>query len=140
MFLAGLRVARAVVDTASGPVALGFVLSTSAKSPLPSMAISNGLRPGLAVLIKQLADELGPKGSRAVGLLPGTISTERVRYLHGQSDDPAAARAASEQSIALRRLGDPAEFARVAAFLLSPAASYVTGSLVAIDGGVMRPL
>ncbi len=140
VFLAGLRVARASVAAATGPVALAFVLSSSARSPLPTMAISNGLRPGLAVLVKQLADELGPTGGRAVGLLPGTITTERIRYLHGQADDPAAARERAEQSIPLRRLGEPAEFARVATFLLSPAASYVTGSLVAIDGGAMRPL
>ena len=104
------------------------------------MAISNGLRPGLAVLIKQLADEIGPAGGRAVGLLPGTIATERIRYLHGQSEDASAAREQAERSIPLRRLGEPAEFGRVATFLLSPAASYITGSLVAIDGGAMRPL
>jgi len=140
VFLAGLRVARAVVAAATGPVALALVLSTSAKTPLPSMAISNGLRPGLGVLIKQLADELGPSGGRVVGLLPGTIATERIQYLHGLSPDPAATRVAAEQSIPLRRLGEPVEFGRVAAFLLSPAASYVTGSLVPIDGGIMRSL
>ncbi len=140
VFLAGLRVARAVVAGATGPVALAFVLSSSSKSPLPTMAISNGLRPGLAVLIKQLADEIGPAGGRAVGLLPGTIATERIRYLHGQSEDASAAREQAERSIPLRRLGEPAEFGRVATFLLSPAASYITGSLVAIDGGAMRPL
>ena len=140
VFLAGLRVARAVVAAAPGPVALAFVLSSSAKSPLPTMAISNGLRPGLAMLVKQLADEVGPTGSRVVGLLPGTIATERIRYLHGQSPDPAAARATAEAAIPLRRLGEPAEFARVAAFVLSPAASYLTGSMVAVDGGALRPL
>ena len=140
VFLAGLRVARAVVAGATGPVALAFVLSSSSKSPLPTMAISNGLRPGLAVLIKQLADEIGPAGGRAVGLLPGTIATERIRYLHGQSGDASAAREQAERSIPLRRLGEPAEFGRVATFLLSPAASYIPGSLVASDGGAMRPL
>ncbi|MBK8447922.1 MAG: SDR family oxidoreductase [Micropruina sp.] len=140
VFLAGLRVARAVVAGATSPVALAWVLSSSAKTPLPSMALSNGLRPGLAVLIKQLADELGPSGGRVVGLLPGTVATERVAHLYDQSPDPAAARAIAEASIPLGRLGEPAEFARVATFLLSPAASYVTGSMVAVDGGAMRPL
>ena len=140
VFLAGLRAARAVVAAATGPVALAVVLSSSAKTPLPTMAISNGLRPGLGVLIKQLADELGPSGGRVVGLLPGTISTERIGYLHGLSPDPAATRAAAEREIPLRRLGEPAEFARVATFLLSPAASYVTGSLIPVDGGVLRAL
>lgn len=140
VFLAGLRVARAVIAAASGPVALAVVLSTSVKSPLPTMAISNGLRPGLAMLVQQLADEVGPTGSRVVGLLPGTIATERIQYLHGQSPDPAAARAVAEAAIPLRRLGEPVEFARVAAFMLSPAASYLTGSMVAVDGGALRAL
>lgn len=140
VFLAGLRVTRAVVQAATGPVALAMVLSSSAKTPIANLAISNGLRPGLAMLIKQLADEIGPAGGRVVGLLPGTIYTDRIKFLHGQGDDPEATRAAAAASIPLRRLGDPIEFGRVAAFLLSPAASYVTGSLVAIDGGVMRAL
>lgn len=140
VFLAAIRVARAVVEAASGPVALAFVLSSSAKTPLPTMAISNGLRPGLAGVVKQLADELGPDGSRTIGLLPGTVATERIQFLHEATGDAAAARASAEQLIPLRRLGEPAEFGRVAAFMLSPAASYITGSLIAIDGGVMRPL
>lgn len=140
VFLAGLRVTRAVVQAATGPVALAMVLSSSAKTPIANLAISNGLRPGLAMLIKQLADEIGPAGGRVVGLLPGTIYTDRIKFLHGQGDDPEATRAAAAASIPLRRLGDPIEFGRVAAFLVSPAASYVTGSLVAIDGGVMRAL
>lgn len=140
VFLAALRVTRAVVDATTGPVALAYVLSSSAKSPLATMAISNGLRPGLAMLVKQLADELGPSGGRTVGLLPGGIATERINYLQSQAPDPAAARAATEQAIPMRRLGEPAEFGKVAAFLLSPAAAYVTGSLIAIDGGVMRSL
>ena len=58
----------------------------------------------------------------------------------GRSGDPAKARAASEQSIPLRRYGDPEEFGRVAAFVLSPAASYLTGTTIAIDGGALRTL
>lgn len=139
VFLGALRVARAVLG--HNPAArLGFVLSSSAKSPLPQMAISNGLRPGLGVLIKQLADEIGPDGGRAFGLLPGTIFTERITYLYSQTPDPEAARTEAEKTIPLRRLGDPDEFGRVAAFLLSDAASYVTGSLIPVDGGVMRTL
>ena len=111
-------------------LALAWVLSTSVKAPIAGLAASNGLRPGLAMLIKQLADELGPSGTRVVGLLPGRVETERVQHLDSLADDPAAARAASEESIALRRYGQPEEFARVAAFVLSPAASYLTGSMI----------
>lgn len=140
VFLAALRVIRAVVDAATGPVALALVLSTSAKSPLPLMAISNGLRPGLGVLVKQLADEIGPDGGRVVGLMPGSILTERILWLHGQSADPVAAREEAALAVPLRRLGSPAEFGKVAAFVLSPAASYLTGCLIPVDGGSLRAL
>ena len=140
VFLAALRAVRAVLAAASGPASIGVVLSTSAKVPIPGLAISNGLRPGLAMLIKQLADEVGPDGHRVFGLMPGTVLTERIRFLHGRSDDPTAARKDAEARIPLRRLGDPAEFGRVAAFLLSPAASYVTGSVIPVDGGALRAL
>lgn len=133
--VSALRVARAVVDAASGPVALAFVLSTSAKEPLDAMALSNVTRPGLAVLLKQLADELGPSGSRVVGLMPGTVQTDRINALVEDADDRDAALAAMGESAALRRIGQPEEFGRVAAFLLSDAASYVTGCMIPVDGG-----
>ena len=93
VFLAALRVSKAVVrhGTASDLV-IAWVLSTSVKTPMPGLAASNGLRPGLAMLVKQLADELGPDGTRVIGLLPGRIETERVRYLDSLKDDPEAAR------------------------------------------------
>lgn len=141
VFLAALRVSREVLNHASGhDTALAWVLSSTAKVPLPAMAISNGLRPGLAVLLKQLADEIGPQGRRVVGLLPGRLATERVEWLTSQSEDPEAAQRAAEEAIPLRRLGTPEEFAKVAAFVLSPAASYLTGSLIAVDGGAIRAL
>lgn len=140
VFLPALRVAREVVARAASDVRLGFVLSSSVKSPLPEMAPSNALRPGLAMLVKQLADELGPTGGRAVGLMPGSIATERLMWLYDQSPDPAAARTIAEAEIPLRRLGTPQEFGKVAAFALSDAASYLTGSMIAIDGGRIRSL
>ena len=81
-FLGPLRVVRAVAHAVEGDGgSIAMVLSSSARSPLPSMATSNGLRPGLGMLVKQLADELGPAGVRVNGLLPGRIDTDRVREL-----------------------------------------------------------
>jgi len=141
VFLAGLRLADAVVRHGTAQdLALAWVLSTSVKAPVPGLAASNGLRPGLAMLVKQLADELGPNGTRVVGLLPGRVATERVQHLDSLADDPEAARARGEAAIPLRRSGRPDEFGRVAAFVLYPAASYLTGSMVAVDGGALRSL
>lgn len=70
-----------------------------------------------------------------IGLLPARIDTDRVRELDALSPDPAAARASHESRIPLRRYGTPEEFGRTAAFMLSPAASYLTGLMLPIDGG-----
>jgi len=138
VFLGALRMCRAVVEALpeSGG-ALALVLSTSVKSPVGGLAASNGLRPGLGMLAKTMADELGPRGVRVNALLPGRIDTDRVRELDG--DDPSV-RERAEAGIPLRRYGRPEEFGRVAAFLLSPAASYVTGSMVPVEGGALRAL
>jgi 3-oxoacyl-[acyl-carrier protein] reductase len=141
VFLVALRVSNAVLELGTAPdLAIAWVLSTSVKSPAPRLATSNGLRPGLAMMIKQLADEVGPAGTRVVGLMPGRIDTERVRHLDSLADDPAAVRAAAEAAIPLRRQGSPTEFGKLAAFVLSPAASYLTGCVIPVDGGALRAL
>jgi 3-oxoacyl-[acyl-carrier protein] reductase len=141
VFLPALRVTDAVLEHGTADdLAIGWVLSTSVKSPVPGLAASNGLRPGLGMLVKQLADELGPQGTRVVGLMPGRVSTDRVQHLDSLADDPAAARAAAEAAIPLRRYGRPEEFGRVAAFALSPAASYLTGCVLPVEGGALRSL
>jgi 3-oxoacyl-[acyl-carrier protein] reductase len=75
-----------------------------------------------------------------VSLLPGRIMTDRNRQLLAATGNAERARAEAEAGIPLRRIGDPAEFGRVAAFLLSPAAGYVTGVTVPVDGGALRDL
>ncbi len=87
---------------------------------------------------KSLADELGPRGIRVNGLLPGRIDTARSRELDEATADAAAARRDREQSIPLRRYGRADEIGRAAAFLLSPSASYITGVMLPVDGGVLR--
>ncbi|GAB3202263.1 SDR family oxidoreductase [Geodermatophilus arenarius] len=138
VLLGPLRLVRALEPHLSAGAAIGFVLSTSVRQPIGHLAISNALRPGLAMTAKALADELGPRGIRVVGLMPGTIATDRITDIEAASGDPAAMRARTEAGIPLRRVGEPDEFGRVAAFLLSPAAGYVTGTMVAVDGGVLR--
>lgn len=135
VLLPAVRIARRLVAARPDP-RLAFVLSSSARSPLPGMAPSNAMRGGLGMLVSQLADEIGPDGGRAVGLMPGTIATPRIAELHGAGH--RGSRAAAEGPIPLGRLGRPEEFGAVAAFVLSDAASYLTGSLVAVDGGALR--
>jgi 3-oxoacyl-[acyl-carrier protein] reductase len=140
VFLGAVRLAREVAAALPDGGSLGLVLSSSVRAPLPEMAISNGLRPGLAMVAKTLADELGPRGVRVNGLLPGRIATERVTELDESTGDAEAARRASEASIPLRRYGRPEEFGAVAAFVLSPAASFLTGVMLPVDGGLVRAL
>jgi 3-oxoacyl-[acyl-carrier protein] reductase len=140
VFLGTVRLAREVAGALKSGGSIAFVLSTSVRSPIPGLAVSNGLRPGLAMVAKTLADELGPRGIRVNGLLPGRVGTERVAELDALTGDPAAARARSEAAIPLRRYGEPAEFGRVAAFLLSPAASFVSGAMLPVDGGALRTI
>ncbi|MEU7698480.1 SDR family oxidoreductase [Streptomyces sp. NPDC039028] len=135
VFLGAVRLARAAAAALDEGGVIGFVLSASVHEPIPGLAISNGLRPGLAGFAKSLANDLGPRGIRVIGLLPSRIDTDRVRFLDSLSGDADAARAANEQEIPLRRYGTPEEFGRTAAFLLSPAASYLTGLMIPVDGG-----
>jgi 3-oxoacyl-[acyl-carrier protein] reductase len=140
VFVGALRIARAVAGAIEGPGSIAFVLSSSVKAPLADLAVSNGLRPGLAMAAKTLADELGPRGIRVNGLLPGRIGTERVAELDASTGDADAARERALGSIPLARYGEPEEFARAAVFLLSPLSSFVSGVMLPVDGGMLRAL
>jgi 3-oxoacyl-[acyl-carrier protein] reductase len=138
VFLGAVRVARTVAGRLDAGGAIGFVLSTSVRQPIPGLGISNGLRPGVAGAAKDMADELGPRGIRVVSLLPGRVMTDRNKELFAATGDADKARAEAEAQIPLRRIAEPEEFGRVAAFALSPAASYLTGLTVPVDGGAIR--
>ncbi|MET7367030.1 SDR family oxidoreductase [Streptomyces sp. NPDC005566] len=138
IFLGAVRLARTAAAALGEGGVIGFVLSASVHEPIAGLTISNGLRPGLAGFAKSLADELGPQGIRVVGVLPSRIETDRLRELDALSGDAEASRRANEARIPLRRYGTPEEFGRTSAFLLSPAASYLTGIMVPVDGGARR--
>jgi 3-oxoacyl-[acyl-carrier protein] reductase len=140
VFLGSVRLARTVAERLGPEGVIGFVLSSSARTPSPGLGVSNGLRPGLAGVAKDMADEYGPRGIRVISLLPYHIDTERNQKLWAATGDEQRARHKAAASIPLGRVGEPAEFGRVAAFLLSPAASYLTGVAVPVDGGAMRTL
>jgi 3-oxoacyl-[acyl-carrier protein] reductase len=138
VFLGAVRIAREVCAALEPGGSVAFVLSSSVRAPIPGLAISNGLRPGLAMVAKTLADEQGPRGIRVNGLLPGRVGTERGAELDESTGDAEAARAKAIATIPLGRYGEPEEFGRAAAFLLSPASSFVSGVMLPVDGGMLR--
>jgi 3-oxoacyl-[acyl-carrier protein] reductase len=140
VLLGPLRLIKALAPHLDDGAAIGLVLSTSVREPIPYLAISNGLRPGLAMTAKSLAAELGPRGIRVFGLLPGPIATDRLVATEAATADPAAARAKNAARVPLGRIGRPEEFGNVAAFLLSPAASFVSGAMIPVDGGSLHGL
>ncbi|HWM36674.1 MAG TPA: SDR family oxidoreductase [Streptomyces sp.] len=135
VFLGAVRLARTAAGELGEGGVVAFVLSGSVHEPIPGLTLSNGLRPGLAGFAKSLANEVGPRGIRVLGLLPGRIATERLHYLDSLSGDGDAARQRNQATIPLRRYGTPEEFGRTAAFALSPAASYLNGVMLPVDGG-----
>jgi 3-oxoacyl-[acyl-carrier protein] reductase len=138
VFLGAVRLARTAAGELGEGGVIAFVLSGSVHEPIPGLTLSNGLRPGLAGFAKSLANEAGPRGVRVLGLLPGRIGTERMGYLDSLGGDAQATRTRNEAAIPLRRYGTPDEFGRTAAFVLSPAASYLTGVMLPVDGGARR--
>jgi 3-oxoacyl-[acyl-carrier protein] reductase len=109
--------------------------SSTVKEPADNLALSNAVRPGLVGWAKTLAREVGPDGITINTIAPGRIDTERLAevYPDGPSEDDL-------RVIPLRRLGRPGEIASVVTFLASDVASYVTGTVISVDGGLSRAL
>lgn len=129
----------------AGGGAILALASSSVKQPIPNLTLSNVLRPAVYALTKNLAQELAPEGIRVNCLSPGRILTGRTDQLdraraERQGTTVDEVRAASIAAIPMGRLGEPVEFGRVAAFLCSYAASYITGSSLFVDGGMVRGL
>jgi len=116
------------------------ITSVSVKEPIAGLLLSNAIRPGVVGLTKTLSQELAADGIRANSILPGWTRTERVDELLGYRAEANASNVETEMGkitagIPLGRMAQPEEFGNVAAFLVSPAASYVTGAMLQVDGG-----
>jgi 3-oxoacyl-[acyl-carrier protein] reductase len=119
--------------------------SSGVAQPIANLALSNGVRAAVAGWSKTLASEVGKHGITVNMILPGRIDTDRVRELDGLKADKTGAnieavQEASRSEIPVGRYGKPEEFAAVAVFLASAQASYVTGSAIRVDGGMIRGL
>jgi len=140
-----LRMVRGAVPLMQqrGGGAILVSTSSSVKEPIPNLGLSTVLRASVSALAKTLALELAPMKIRVNQIIPGRVDTDRVRQLdeinakkQGVSADAAKAKALG--TIPMGRYGEPEEFGRVGAFLLSDAASYMTGATVQVDGGLIR--
>lgn len=143
--LGAVRLVRAALPHLrhSDRPAILVILSSSAREPIPGLTASNTIRPGLAGLIKSLSAEIAP--IRINGLAPGRFTTPRNIEVERNTakrtgETTEEVRAATIARIPLGRLGDPTELGRVGAFLLSPAASFVTGAIIPVDGGMVKAL
>jgi 3-oxoacyl-[acyl-carrier protein] reductase len=146
-FVSHVRLIRAALPhlrQSDSPSVLTFT-SYTVKQPMLNLVLSNSVRAATVALTKSLALELGRDGIRFNSILPGWTLTERVQHLmefRAQNNKTTVEEEMAKQiaEIPLGRVGQPEEFARAAAFLVSPAASYITGVMLNVDGGIVKGL
>jgi 3-oxoacyl-[acyl-carrier protein] reductase len=140
-----VRMIRAALPHMTNGGAILTITSSSIVEPIENLGLSTAMRAGVAGVVKVLADELAPQNIRVNNLIPGRLATERVDRLdkanaerYGKTFEEI--RGLSVAKIPLKRLGTTDEFGAAGAFLLSPAAAYITGASLRIDGGQMRSI
>jgi 3-oxoacyl-[acyl-carrier protein] reductase len=147
VFMSQVRLIRAALPHLKKSTAAAILTFTSygVKQPIPNLVLSNSLRNGVIGMTKSLALELGGEGIRVNSILPGWTVTERVTELlgfraktHGTSLEEEVLKQAQET--ALGRMGTVDEIANAAVFLVSPAASFITGTMLNVDGGVIKSM
>jgi 3-oxoacyl-[acyl-carrier protein] reductase len=143
--MSAVRLCYAVVPhmKRQGSGSIVFMTSYSVKQPIANLMLSNSVRMAVIGLMKSLSQELGPLGIRVNAVAPGWTMTERVHELlaarakkNGTTPEAEAAQIVAE--IPLGRMAQPDEFAQATVFLASPAASYITGVTLPIDGGIIK--
>jgi 3-oxoacyl-[acyl-carrier protein] reductase len=121
------------------------ITSIAVKQPVDNLMLSNSLRSAVTGFARTLANEVAAEGITVNNILPGYTRTERVEELaqmmaEKDKTSPGAFKASWEKQIPMKRLGEPREFAALAAFLVSERASYITGTSIQVDGGWIRSL
>ena len=140
-----METARAAEPHLGPGSAVLFMTSLTVKEPLGNLVLSTIFRAGVSALAKSLADEWAARGIRVNQLIPGRIVTARVAAMdeataRRRGVPMAEVRTGQEAAIPMGRYGRPDEFAAAAAFLVSGAASYITGASLAVDGGLLRSI
>ena len=143
--MSAMRMCKAVLPTMreQGSGSILTVTSLSVKEPIPYILLSNVMRSGVVSLVKSLSKDIAPQGLRINNLVPGTIYTDRIKGLNAHNakkanTTPAAIKEQGEAGIPMGRYGMPEEFGKAGAFLLSDAASYVSGATLVCDGALSR--
>jgi 3-oxoacyl-[acyl-carrier protein] reductase len=144
-FLSHLRLIKACLPLLrkSESPSVVTLTSYSTKQPIPNLILSNSIRMATIGMTKTLALEYGSENIRFNSILPGWTETERVENLmidraQKNGTSPEIEKQKQEKEIALLRMAKPEEFAKVTVFLASPAASYMTGLMISVDGGALK--